>query len=505
MSIEELDVLIVGAGVSGIGMGCALKTHCPDKRFAIVERRENIGGTWDLFRYPGVRSDSDMHTYGYRLRPWNHFEVLASGSTIRGYLADTVRALGLERHILHGLKTTDASWSSAEQRWTVIAHGAHGSPGAPPRRFRCRWLVMATGYYDHDSGYTPMFDGIASFDGRIVHPQQWPADLDVRGQRVVVVGSGATAVTLVPAITDSAAHVTLLQRSPSYFFSVPTRDPLTRLLSRVLPRRWAFAMARRRNQLLAHALYQASRRWPQRMRAVLLGRVERQLGGQTDMRHFTPQYMPWDQSLCIVPDADLFTALRCGKATITTDRIAGFSGRTIQLHSGASLEADILVTATGLQLQSFGGTRLTVDGRLVEPQQRMFYKGVLMEGVPNFAWIVGYINASWTLKADLASSYLCRLLEHLDTNGLGVAMAHDREGCRLDESVFGDLNAGYVRRAGERLPRQGSKAPWRVTHHYPSDKAMLLRQPIDDGVLGFEPRHAADAPPGGARPAVSAL
>jgi cation diffusion facilitator CzcD-associated flavoprotein CzcO len=484
MQAEDLDVLIVGAGVSGVGMGSALKARCPDKRFVILERRHAIGGTWDLFRYPGVRSDSDMHTYGYAQRPWDETKVLADGATIRQYLIDTAHAHGLDTHLRHGMKIVEAAWSSAQQRWTLLAMGEHDGTR---HLFRCRLLVMGTGYYDHDAGHTPDFPDLERFDGTVVHPQHWPPALDCRGQRVVVVGSGATAVTLVPALAESAAHVTMLQRSPSYYFSVPSRDGLTQALLHLLPRRRTFAFARWRNRVLALGLYAAARRWPHAMRRFLLVGVRRHLRGTSDMCHFTPAYEPWDQRLCIVPDADLFVAIRDGKASVDTDEIAGFDGRNVLLRSGRRLEADILVTATGLQIQLFGGMRITVDGQPYLPQQHLTYKGVLLEGLPNFAWIVGYTNASWTLKADLASGYLCRLIQHLDAHGLGVAVARDVEGCMLDESVMGNLNSGYIQRGGALMPRQGTKAPWRVTHHYPSDKAQLQDGPIDDGVLVFEP------------------
>ena len=489
MPTEDLDVLIVGAGVSGIGMGCALKTQLPGKRFAIVERRQNIGGTWDLFRFPGVRSDSDMYTYGYERRPWRDHKVLAEGAAIRNYLAETARECGVDARVRHGLKIIDAAWSSDEQGWTVQAVAQDGSP----RRWRCRQIVMCTGYYNYDAGHTPEFPGIERFGGRVVHPQHWPEDIDYSGRRVVVIGSGATAVTLVPAMAGTARHVTMLQRSPSYYFAVPARDPLTRALARVLPERWALALARRRNLLLSHWLYTASRRWPERMRKFLLTQVEKRLDGKADMRHFTPSYMPWDQRLCIVPDADLFRAIRSGKASVETDHIAGFDADAVLLASGARLEADLLVTATGLDLQALGGTRIHIDGKPYLPQQHMFYKGVLMQDAPNLAWIVGYTNASWTLKADLAAHYLCRLYAHMDVHGLGVATPRDREGCGSEGSIMGSLSSGYIQRANDRLPRQGRKAPWRMAHHYPSDKAVLRDAPIDDGVLEFEPRRAANA------------
>jgi cation diffusion facilitator CzcD-associated flavoprotein CzcO len=484
MSTAEFDVLIIGAGVSGIGMACTLVTECPGKTFAILERRQHLGGTWDLFRYPGVRSDSDMATYGYPFRPWTGFEMLSGGPAIRDYLADTARAYGIDAHIQHGLKITRAEWSSPEQCWTLTALAE--ADGAT-RTFRCRQLVMSTGYYSYDAGHTPRFPDIDRFDGIVVHPQLWPQTLDYRGQRVVVIGSGATAMTLVPALAHEAAHVTMLQRSPTYVLSLPSADGVTRWLSRILPASWAFGLARRRNVRLARWLYLASRRWPRVTRKLLLSQVRRQLQGAADMRDFTPTYAPWDQRLCVVPDGDLFAAIRSGKASVTTDQISGFAGRTVVLRSGRTLEADILVTATGLRLQAFGGMAISVDDEPYAPQQHMLYKGVLMEDLPNFAWIFGYTNASWTLKVEIAARYVCRLIKHLDQHGLGAATPRDTEGCQLDEPFLGSLTSGYIARANAGLPRQGSKSPWRVTHDYPSDKRVLLQHPIDDGVLAFEP------------------
>jgi len=498
MQTEDFDVLIIGAGVSGIGMACRLKAECPDKRFAILERRQRIGGTWDLFRYPGVRSDSDMFTYAYRFRPWHGSKVLADGGAIRGYLADTAREHGIDRQIRYGLKILRADWSSAQQRWTVTAIT---EPGGQSRSYRCRQLVMSTGYYNYDAGYLPDFPGIERYTGTRVHPQQWPEGLDCRGQRVVVIGSGATAVTLLPALAEAGAQVTMLQRSPTYLVSLPARDRLSDLLGRVLPARWVSGLARKRFQWLSRWIYQASRRWPQRMRALLLSQVRKHLAGSADMRHFTPTYQPWDQRLCVVADADLFGALRSGKAAVVTDRIAGFDGKKVLLASGQSLEADVLVTATGLDVQALGGAQVFVDGQAYAPQRHMLYKGVLFEDLPNFAWIIGYTNASWTLKADLAFDYLCRLYKHMDQRGLGVATPHDTRGCRLDdESIFGALSSGYVLRAADRMPRQGREQPWRMTHHYPTDRHILQREPVDDGVLRFAPRRAEPAWTGTAAP-----
>lgn len=481
---QDLDVLIVGAGVSGIGMACALEAEFPNKRFAILERRKRIGGTWDLFRYPGVRSDSDMFTYGFKRRPWMGLKVLADGASIRNYLVDTARDSGVDEHIRFGLKITRADWSSAQQCWTA---SAVAEASGEAQTLRCRQLVMSTGYYNYDAGYTPEFPGIERFTGQVVHPQQWPQALDCRGKRVVVVGSGATAMTLVPALAAAGAQVTMLQRSPTYVLSLPSHDKLTEVLGRLMPKRWAAGLARQRNLLLSRWIFQASRRWPERMRRLLLSQVRKALGGALDMRHFTPAYQPWDQRLCVVPDADLFDAIRGGKATVVTDRIAGFDSGQVKLASGQALDADIFVTATGLDLQVLGGTQLFVDGQAYMPNRHMLYKGVLLQDLPNFAWIVGYTNASWTLKADLLAQYLCRLYRHMDANGLGVAVAHDRHGCQVeDETIFGGLSAGYVMRTADRLPRQGRDAPWRVTHHYPTDRRQLLDEPIVDSVLSFE-------------------
>ena len=482
--METFDVLIIGAGVSGIGMACTLSTECPGKTFAVLERRQRLGGTWDLFDYPGVRSDSDMLTYGYRFRPWQDAKVLADGATIRNYLADTAREYGIDKTIRYGLKIERADWSQALRRWTVTAID---EASGETRTFSSAQLVMCTGYYNYDAGYTPDFPGIENFSGLRVHPQHWTQDLALAGKRVVVIGSGATAMTLVPALAQQAAHVTMLQRSPTYVLSVPSQDRLTALLGRLLPKRWAFSLARRRNTLLARWIYQACRRWPERMRNFILKQTDKHLAGSsTPLSHFTPDYMPWDQRLCIVPDADLFEALKSGKASVETDAIAGFDGRTVQLRSGKTLEADVLVTATGLDVQVFGGIDIYVDGRAYAPQQHMLYKGVLLEDLPNFAWIVGYTSLSWTLKADLLAAYLCRLFKHMDRHNLDVFLASDTQASKTETSIMGNLTSGYITRADRHMPRQGKQGPWQVSNHYPSDKATLLEAPIDDGVLRFE-------------------
>lgn len=483
MQTETFDVLIIGAGVSGIGMACALKTQCPRKTFAILERRERLGGTWDLFRFPGVRSDSDMHSYAYSFRPWRNFKLLGDGDSIRHYLADTAQAAGVDRHIRYGIRIREAHWSSAEQSWTLMAH-----EDAQPRTYRCRFLVMATGYYDQDEGYSPAIPGLERFGGQVVHPQHWPAQLDHAGKRVVVIGSGATAVTLVPALARTAARVTMLQRSPGYLLSLPSDDTLARLLCRVLPSRWAFALARRLSIAMANGVYRSARRWPGAMRRLLLGRVRAQLPDGAGMRDFEPRYEPWDQRLCVVADGDLFKQVRAGRAEVITGEIAGFGTDRVRLASGREVEADLVVTATGLKLQTFGGITVRVDGTPYRPGDHLFYKGVLLEGLPNLAWIVGYINASWTLKAEMASSYVCRLLRHMDAHGMGMAAAHDREDCRLDQNIMSALKAGYVQRAGSAIPRQGSKDPWRVTHDQRVDRRLLMDAPIEDGILVLSER-----------------
>ncbi len=483
MQADVFDVLVIGAGVSGIGMGCALKTRCPNKKFAILERRERLGGTWDLFRFPGVRSDSDMHSYAYQFRPWRSFKVLGDGASIRSYLAETAREFAVEPHIIYGVEVNTASWSSATQLWTL--HVAARS-GRQPQKYRCRFLVMGTGYFDYAAGYRPSIPGLEQFAGPVVHPQQWPENLDYRNKRVIVIGSGATAITLVPALAQSAAQVTMLQRSPSYLLSLPTHDRLARLLCRFVPSAWAFALGRRLSITVGNLIYYASRRWPERLRKLLVASVRKQLQGSADMRDFEPHYGPWDQRLCIVSDGDLFERIRAGKVQVVTDEVECVEADHVRLKSGRSIEADIVVTATGFSLKALGGIDVRIDGKRYQVPENMLYKGVLLQGLPNLAWIVGYVNASWTIKAEMAATYICNLLKHMDANGHAVAIAHDREGCRLDDNIMSVLDAGYVKRSGSELPRQGSKAPWRVTHNQRVDRRLLIEAPIEDGILSFE-------------------
>lgn len=482
MSGEITDVLIVGAGLSGIGMACHLARECPGKSVAILERRNAIGGTWDLFRYPGIRSDSDMFSFGYEFRPWNDLKVLADGPSIRSYIRDTAREYGIESKITFGFRTKNVDWSSREGCWTVT--GTDEATGETLRR-KARFVIGATGYYNYDTGFQPDFPGLDSFKGQLIHPQKWPEGLDYRGKRVVVVGSGATAVTLVPAMAGEAAHVTMLQRSPSYIFSVPALDKISGFLKTFLPESWVYGLARRRNITVQRWLYIAARRWPHLVRRWLLSNVRKAVGPDFDMSHFTPTYNPWDERLCAVPNADLFAALKSGQASVVTDQIESFTETGIRLKSGKLLEADIVVSATGLNVQMLGGTEVSLDGKTKSVASSMMYKGVLVQDMPNFACIFGYINAPWTLKADIASSYVCRLLNHMDRNGIKVATPRDLEGSALDDTIMGGLSSGYVRRARDTLPRQGRKLPWAVLHDYKRDKVMLLNDAIDDGNLEF--------------------
>jgi len=490
----DFDVLIIGAGLSGISMACHLKTQCPGKRVALLERRKAIGGTWDLFRYPGVRSDSDMFTFGYRFRPWNELKVLADGESIRRYVEDTAREFGIDQDIRFGIKTTEAHWSSKHKRWTIATID---ESSGEPRTFTCNYLVNCTGYYNHDQGHLPSFPGIERFQGQCVHPQHWPEALDYRGKRVVVIGSGATAVTLVPAMAPDTAHITMLQRSPSYVFSVPAYDKISAVLQRFLPQRWVYGLARRRNLLLQRLIYKLSKRWPDRMRSLLLGGVRKHVGEGFDMSHFSPNYKPWDERLCAVPDADLFKVLRQGKASIVTDHIDTFTEHGIRLKSGQELQADIVVTATGLQLQSFGGMTLRVDGQPCAINERMTYKGVLLQDVPNVAWLFGYINAPWTVKVDMAAAYVCRLLNHMHDEGADVVTPRAPAEQLQDDTILGALRSGYMQRGQAMLPRQGRSLPWRVLHDVAKDRAMLLKDPVEDSALEFcgaAPARAALSP-----------
>lgn len=479
---EHFDVLIVGAGISGIGMACHLQKESPGKRYAILERRNAIGGTWDLFRYPGVRSDSDMFSFAYAFRPWMSPKVLSEGRLVREYVKETAQEYGVDRHIRFGLKILKAAWSRDQNHWTITA--LKESTGETSS-YTCNFFVSCTGYYDYDQGHLPAFPGVDRFKGQTIHPQFWPENLDYRGKRVVVIGSGATAVTIVPAMVAKAAHVTMLQRTPTYYFIAPTLEKAIALLGRVLPARWIYGALRRAYIALQRALYKGSKRWPNAMRRFMLRPIQKTLGDTVDMRHFTPNYKPWDQRMCVVPDGDLFKAIKSGKASIVTDEIATFTEHGILLKSGETLDADIVVTATGIRLKTFGGMDITMDGLPVVTHQLLSYRAVLMQDLPNMAFIFGYTNASWTLKADIASRYVCRLLNYMDAKGIASATPRAPEGQLGEGNVMSSLTSGYILRDANELPRQGRSGPWRVTHAYEVDKTLLLDEAIDDGALEF--------------------
>ena len=479
----HVDVLIVGAGLSGIGAACHLQAEAPGTSYALVEARGASGGTWDLFRFPGVRSDSDMFTLGYPFRPWKDSRSIVGGPEILRYLRETASAYGVDRQISYHSRVVRADWSSRDARWTVTLEDTRS--GERTRR-TCGFLYLCSGYYRYDQGYTPSWPGQEDFAGTVVHPQHWPEDLDVTGKRVVVIGSGATAVTIVPALAGTAGHVTMLQRSPSFVLPIPARDPVSTLLRKVLPERPAYAAVRWKNARIATALYVLCRKYPDRARAVLRkGALKRLPAGYDVDTHFAPAYQPWDQRMCLVPNGDFFTAIRSGKADIVTDQIEGFTRAGLQLRSGTHLGADVVVTATGLNLLPLGGIDLVVDGEVVAVPQRVAYKGMMLEGVPNMAFAIGYTNASWTLKVDLVASYVARLLRFMTENGHAIVTPRRPDG-PMGTSPFIDMTSGYFERSRATLPLQGDRAPWRLQQHYFKD-AALFRGPVNAKELEFRP------------------
>jgi monooxygenase len=482
VSIDHVDVLIVGAGLSGIGAGHQLRANFPAKSYAILEARHEIGGTWSLFKYPGVRSDSDMHTLGYRFRPWIDDKAIADGPAILDYVRETARDGDVERHIRFGQRAVRASWSSSESTWTVDVQHVDTDEIT---RMTCGFLFMCSGYYRYDEGFTPDFKGVADFTGDIVHPQHWPEDLDYAGKRVVVIGSGATAVTLVPAMSKDAEHVTMLQRSPTYIVALPEKDRLANSMRRVLPTKFVYSFTRWKNVLRVMASYQLSRRRPAVMKSILRKMLVKQLPADYDIdTHFTPTYNPWDQRLCVVPDGDLFRALRKGRASVVTDHIDTFTEKGLRLRSGAELDADVIVTATGLNLLAFGGIELTVDGEAVNLPDHMTYKGIMLSEVPNFAFGIGYTNASWTLKIDLTYDYIWRLLKHMDATGTTWCVPRLRDPSVVASPLM-DFSSGYVLRSIDQFPKSGSKGPWRLRMNYLVDRVALSRGSVDDGDMEF--------------------
>jgi len=495
MAVEHFDVVIVGAGLSGIGAGYHLKTEAPDRSYVILEGRDAIGGTWDLFRYPGIRSDSDMYTLGYSFKPWKEAKAIADGPSILRYVRETAAEHGIDRHIRFGHKVKKASWSTEDALWTVEAQ-----QGDRTVRFTCSFLFLCGGYYSYDGGYTPDYPGRERFKGDFVHPQSWPEGLDYRGRNVIVIGSGATAVTLVPEMAKDAAHVTMLQRSPTYVVSRPAEDRLANWLRARLPGKLAYDIIRWRNVLFGMYFFKMARTKPEQVKARILKMVRQELGPDYDVEtHFTPTYNPWDQRLCLVPDSDMFKMIRSGAASVATDHIESFTEEGILLKSGRELKADVIVSATGLVLEVWNGVEIVVDGRRVEASQTLSYKGMMYEGVPNMASAFGYTNASWTLKCDLTCEYVARLLNHMKRTGMRQATPINDDPTIKHEPWL-DFSSGYVQRAMAKFPKQGNKPPWRLYQNYAMDLMALRYGKLDDGVLRFsnpegqtkaEPRLAA--------------
>ena len=485
MKPEHIDVVIIGAGLSGIGAAYHLQKNCPGRTFAILEARDCIGGTWDLFRYPGVRSDSDMFTLGYSFRPWTEAKAITDGASILKYVRETARDHGIDRNIRFNHRVKRASWSSKEASWTVEAERG---PSREPTQLTCDFLFVCSGYYSYAEGYTPNFPGIARFKGRVVHPQDWTDDIDYANKRVVVIGSGATAVTLVPELAKSAAHVTMLQRSPTYVVAWPDEDPIANALRRYLPAKAACGITRWKNVLGGMYFYRICKRKPDRAKAMILEGVRMELGPDYDIAtHFTPHYNPWDQRLCIAPNGDLFKSIREGRTTVVTDDIATFTETGLELRSGRELEADLVVTATGLNLQVLGGAEIDVDGQPVDPARTLSYKGAMYSDIPNLASVFGYTNASWTLKADLICGYVCRLLNHMEKRGYSQCTPRITDPT-VEPRPLVDFTSGYFQRAMDGLPRQGSRKPWRIHQNYVLDLMTFRFGALDDGVLEFSAR-----------------
>ncbi|MEY2477990.1 MAG: monooxygenase [Actinomycetota bacterium] len=497
--MEHLDVLVVGAGLSGVGAGAYLESKCPWASYAVFEARDAIGGTWDLFRYPGIRSDSDMYTLGYSFRPWDGEKAIADGPSILQYIKDTAAETGVDKNIRFNHRIVRADWSTDEARWHITAERTDTGDTV---ELTAGFVFSCSGYYRYDQGYLPDFEGMDRFEGTIVHPQEWPEDLDFAGKRVVVIGSGATAVTLIPSMAKTAAHVTMLQRSPTYIVSMPAKDPIARLLQRILPRRWSGAAIKWFKAVTTQGSYVLSKRRPELMKRLLRKGIERQLPKGYDIdTHFTPRYNPWDQRLCLVPNGDLFKAIKKGTASVVTDRIATFTEKGILLESGAELEADIIVTATGIELLFIGGIEASVDGEAIDLPNKLTYKGMMLEGVPNFAIAVGYTNASWTLKCDLTCDYVTRLLNHMRETGLRQATPVNSDAEVVATPLLG-LSSGYVTRSADKFPKQGSKFPWQVHQSYLKDYRALKMSPITDDAMAFTnpvKRVAVDVPVAAAR------
>ena len=481
MPNDHVDVVIIGAGLSGIGAACHLEHNNANKSYAVLESRAAMGGTWDLFRYPGIRSDSDMHTLGYSFKPWQHRRAIADGPAILDYIRETAREYRVDRHIRYNQQVTKIIWDSDSATWTLHIKQL----GKRESQITCHFIYSCTGYYRYDQGYSPQFPGADQFKGQIIHPQHWPKTLDYAGKRVVVIGSGATAITLVPSMAETAAHVTMLQRSPTYVVSRPSRDKFALVLNKYLPSKLAYLITRWKNVSMQALIFQLSRRRPDQMKANLMNWTRMELRNSVDVdKHFNPKYNPWDQRLCLVPDSDLFKSLREGSSSVVTDHIKTFTKTGIKLASGDFLKADIVISATGLELLAMGGIDIVVDGKNISLPDTLGYRGMMLSDVPNFALAAGYTNASWTLKCDLTSKYVCRLLKHMDRHGYHycVPRNNDPELQRVD---FLDLASGYVERAIDKFPKQGHRSPWRLYQNYLWDIVSLRFGAMRDKALEY--------------------
>ena len=488
---KHIDILIVGAGISGIGLAVHLSKHCPQRQFDIIERRESFGGTWDFFKYPGIRSDSDMSTFGFNFKPWQKANVLADGASIKGYLLEVLDEYKLKEKIHFQHRVLAANYDSTQKKWLVEIEDENQKK----QTWIANFVLGCTGYYNYDQGFQPNFPNQQAFKGQLIHPQFWPADLQYAGKKVVIIGSGATAITLVPALAKGGAeHVTMLQRSPTYIASVPSIDFIYDKMRKVLPEDLAYKLTRARNIGMQRGIYALAQKQPKLLRKLLLKSIEMQLKGKVDMKHFTPSYNPWDQRLCVVPDGDLFKILRSGQASIETDQIEQFTEKGILLKSGQHLDADIIVSATGLEIQILGGIKATIDGKPMDTSKHMLYQGIMVSDVPNMAMIIGYINASWTLKVDIAAEYICRLINYMDKNGYDEVIAQGDQTELMEDTVMGSLSSGYIARAADVMPKQGKHAPWNVTNNYLADRKVLKNARFDDGVLKFEKRTKQSLP-----------
>lgn len=479
---KQVDILIIGAGISGLGMAAHLSKNNSGRSFDIIERRESFGGTWDLFKYPGIRSDSDMSTFGFNFKPWQKANVLADGAAIKGYLAEVVDEYKLRDKIHFQHRVLAANYDSSQQKWQVEIENAQHKK----EKWIANFVLGCTGYYNYDQGFQPTFPSQEKFKGQIIHPQHWPDDLNYQGKKVVIIGSGATAITLVPALAKGGAgHVTMLQRSPTYIASVPSIDFIYSKMRQYLPEDLAYKLTRVRNIGVQRGIYALAQKQPKLVKKLLLKSIEMQLKGKVDMKHFTPSYNPWDQRLCVVPDGDLFKILRDGQASIETDQIEHLTATGIQLKSGQHLDADIIVSATGLEIQILGGMTATIDGKVLDTSKHMLYHGVMVSDVPNMAMIIGYINASWTLKVDVAADYVCRLINYMDSNGLTEVIPQGDQTQLMDDTVMGSLTSGYIARAANVMPKQGKSEPWKVSNNYLADRKELKTASFEDGVLKF--------------------